>query len=202
VQTRCCFQMNSGRTFFVIVFLLAGVTCLSGADPKKRKLQPVAKTASSADKVADAKVVKSNAEWRKLLTKQQFRVTRLKDTEPAYSGAYWQTKKDGLYRCVCCGQTLFDSRTKFESGTGWPSFWEPVNKEAVSFELDHSGQEVRTDVLCSRCDAHLGHVFPDGPPPTGQRFCMNSASLQRVSRDGTTKKVTETGKAASQKKQP
>ena len=177
-------QNSSRRGFLSAVTVAVGASCLIAADmknggtPKMVKIVNFDATGKRTDVVEVAKVVKTDAEWRKQLDSEQFDITRKQGTEPAFTGKYWNLHEDGLFACICCGTTLFDSKTKFDSGTGWPSFWQPIAKENVTEHVDRSFGEIRTEVECARCDAHLGHVFDDGPKPTGLRYCMDSASLK------------------------
>jgi peptide-methionine (R)-S-oxide reductase len=151
-----------------------------GNVPKEVKIVQFSDAGERQDLVTLPIVVKTDNEWKQQLSRRAYAVARMEDTEAPFSGEYWNNHDKGLYRCICCGTALFSSDTKFESGTGWPSFWQPIAKENVREASDFSLNMVRTAVSCRLCDAHLGHVFDDGPKPTGLRYCMNSVSLRFV----------------------
>lgn len=144
------------------------------------KWSDIIKFTNRGNPLPDHRIEKSEQEWKEILTPEQFRITRLKGTERAYSGEYCEAHDPGLYSCICCGSLLFNSETKFDSRSGWPSFTQPIKENAIKYEVDNTFGMKRVEVLCNVCDAHLGHIFPDGPEPGGLRYCINSASIKKT----------------------
>ena len=182
--------MDSRRLFVVVLALSGTLALLPSFGSRAQQVE------------AKRKVTKTDKEWQKLLTPNEYMVTRQKATEPAFSGKYAESHAKGVYACVCCGATLFSSQAKFDSGTGWPSFWKPIDPKKIDSAQDNHQAEARIEVMCQNCGAHLGHVFDDGPPPTGLRYCINSLSLKLITPAGAASPASKKGSKAKAKAKP
>ena len=175
-------KMTAGTLMFfiipiVVILLFSPLSCIQSSPVNDDQY------AEQEEQIMPDRVIKTDEEWQRILTPEQYEITRQKGTEPPFTGEYYKFTEKGIYKCVACGNDLFSSEAKYDSGSGWPSFWRPVSDTSIESDKDNSRGMVRVEVMCNRCSAHLGHVFEDGPPPSGQRYCINSVALDFVADD-------------------